>query len=265
MGGKLINIERDKGNDRGHRYQKCDAGQHGKNLSRPLFHIKSYTKRNGQCHAEVKRDLHRHRRQGGKICRNPLGVGAEQAAAAGSDDIRFQAEQVDGLGDHLGKKYGRHEEEKEILLFYQWIIVGPVVGIIEDQPQAGKQGSDKLQNKSGVAVAVEIQCSGRAHGADKERVDIVCRKNIEEQGKELETKDIEKDGGNKVGFSFQFQLVFAAAFDVPTHQNAHPGKRRIEKQKRDNHGREEQGDYGRVKYHTSLICQEKTLCLVFGK
>jgi hypothetical protein len=62
---------------------------------------------------------------------------------------------------------------------------------------------------------------------------MVNRKDIEEEGEELETKNIRKKGGDEVGFSLENQLPFASAPNIPFSQNLQAIEGRVKDHKTD--------------------------------
>jgi hypothetical protein len=66
--------------------------------------------------------------------------------------------------------------------------------MIHDQPESCQEKTDDLQDQCRVTITIHIKRPGRAHGSDKEDVEMVHGEDKEEEGKELKAEGIGEKG-----------------------------------------------------------------------
>lgn len=114
MGGQFVEVEGDEGNDRGDGYEKAQSAEYGEEISALSFSVKIETGNEGRPCCKIKKDFHGYARKGGDLGSIAGFPRAEEAAAAGSDNVGPQAQEVSSLIEPFGQNQGSDDEEKKI-------------------------------------------------------------------------------------------------------------------------------------------------------
>ncbi len=104
----------------------------------------------------------------GSAARSPLklpDVVAEQTAAAGGDDIRLYAGKIGEQQAPLQHQQRHQQIEQFVFDLDQRVVIAPVIGMVDDQPDPGQQEIDDLEQQRRIAEGIDRESAGRAHGA----------------------------------------------------------------------------------------------------
>ena len=143
----------------------------------------------------------------------------------------------------------RQRQQQRVLDAHQRIVAGAAVHMVDCQPHRSEEEHRDLGVERRKAEGVDVQRAHRAHGTDEHTRHLLGVEDEEQHGGELQREDKGQQGREQVGATFELQLTFAAAADVPAPDDLH-GERRTGRQTQHAEGRgEQQGNDGRLEQH----------------
>lgn len=201
----LVNVKRDKGNDRQQRDEKKQDRGEKKQVAEDRLPGTEAEHQGDQEQAatDEKRNHRRCRRQSGDIAGDAVVAEAEQRSAAGSDDLWLQTAEVAVLQQQIESDQWREQQQTDILGPYQGGVFGALVEPVQTDPEGGGEKQDNFHQQHQPADFVGVQGPGRAHGADEQTVNILHRVDEQQPGENHEAEGVIDNRRNQPGFALQ--------------------------------------------------------------